>query len=106
MGIFAASIPTYRPLYIKFIHKTTSQSNDSSDYNSKTMGNSYMYAKGSQRNGQLSADRSINGPDATIRVTDQFELVRHVNRGGDWIRVEDEDDEVQLFTTRASNIQN
>lgn len=106
MGLLASSIPTYGPLYDKFIRKSAvpSGKGSSATNESNTIGNSYNYTKGSQYSGQISAGQSTIGPNAGIRVTDQFELVRHVNRNGDWIRVEDEDEELQLFTPGTGSI--
>lgn len=72
VGILAASIPTYRPLYRRYIQRTTGQGSQYKSGNSSNgHGPSQSYSA------KISAARSgmMDGPG--VHVTDEIELISH-----------------------------
>ncbi|RYP25741.1 hypothetical protein DL767_008294 [Monosporascus sp. MG133] len=74
--ILAASIPTYRPLYRRFVQQ-----------------NHGYKSQGSSRTVKVSVGRIVvPNSDVSVHITDQVELIRHANRNGKWVRVADEEE--------------
>lgn len=97
-GILAASIPTYRPLYRRIVYGSINLSTNTDAMPSYGDHPDRKYSKGKSRDlsldTQLSVGVTAGGFAATsrqgINVTNQIELVRHKNMGGNWVRVPDE----------------
>lgn len=87
IGFLAVSIATYRPLYRHFAMSASSP---------RATPNGYRIPMKDSYSAHVSADNrffpngSSNDSSRGITTTDEVELVHHVNRGGVWIRVDDE----------------
>lgn len=86
-GFLVVSIPTYRPIYRKIVY-------GSADAQDVRTGNSYQLEAGSygsnknaSHNVQVSAQRTVPPTQFGISVTDEVELVRHIQHNGSWVRV-------------------
>ncbi|KAI1477934.1 hypothetical protein K445DRAFT_307757 [Daldinia sp. EC12] len=82
VGILAASIPTYGPLFRRYIAGTTVRSSQR-----------YGRSKGQISSQLHSASISVSGAGAIngpgVHITDEVELTRHELRNGAWVRIED-----------------
>lgn len=86
-GFLVVSIPTYRPIYRKIVY-------GSADALDVRTGKSYQLEAGSYENNkngshkvQVSVQRTVPPTQLGISVTDDIELVRHIQHNGSWVRV-------------------
>ncbi|KAI1798972.1 hypothetical protein F4811DRAFT_558304 [Daldinia bambusicola] len=82
VGILAASIPTYGPLFRRYIVGSTARSSLP-----------YGRSKGQVSSQLHSASISVSGGGAVhgpgVHITDEVELTRHELRNGAWVRIDD-----------------
>ncbi|KAI0119340.1 hypothetical protein F4814DRAFT_236275 [Daldinia grandis] len=83
VGILAASIPTYGPLYRRYVSGTTMKSSQQSGRNSKGHTSSHPHSA----NISVSGGGIISGPG--VHIIDEIELTRHELRNGAWVRIAD-----------------
>ncbi|KAI0482564.1 hypothetical protein GGR56DRAFT_620531 [Xylariaceae sp. FL0804] len=90
-GFIATSIATYGPLYQKFASKRNGSTWEWSNKTDQAASKGYSGNRGNVTN--ISAGYGSSGPDPThgqgILLTDDVELVRHRNDGGQWVRIKD-----------------
>ncbi|KAI8961538.1 hypothetical protein F5Y11DRAFT_325635 [Daldinia sp. FL1419] len=83
VGILAASIPTYGPLYRRYVSGTTMKSSQQSGAVSKGHVSSLPHSA----NISVTGAGIISGPG--VHVIDEIELTRHELRNGAWVRIAD-----------------
>ncbi|KAI3324176.1 hypothetical protein HD806DRAFT_494308 [Xylariaceae sp. AK1471] len=98
VGFLATSVATYRPLYrclsrgeLMSIEASHPADRNVCDSNGKSSYAAHISAGGNCQLQNVTANLS-----GGITATDQIELVRHVNRGGVWVKVDDEPDNSEL----------
>lgn len=91
-GFLVVSIPTYRPIYRKIVC-------GSADALDVRTGKSYQLEPGSHESNdhishkaQVSAQRILSPAQLGINVTDDIELVRHIQHNSSWVRMENDID--------------
>ncbi|KAI1433477.1 hypothetical protein GGR50DRAFT_705391 [Xylaria sp. CBS 124048] len=88
VGILAASIPTYRPLYRRYFQRLKNVSgNSGNDSNPPGKGQLPSQSRGANISARQGV--TVNGPG--VHVTDEIELTRHTFRDGAWVRLADEE---------------
>jgi hypothetical protein len=95
VGMLAASIPTYCPLYEHvFGGGIWSKSKHTRTCSYKETLHMGLYGEGMQNDVNVTSPGTHVGSDhGGINVTNHIELVRHTNKSGNWVRVMDEDEE-------------
>lgn len=88
-GFLVVSIPTYRPIYRKIVYGSAGALD-------VRTGKSYQIEPGSHESNdhashkvQVSAQRILSPAQLGISVTDDIELVRHIQHNGSWVRMEE-----------------
>ncbi|KAI0972146.1 hypothetical protein F4678DRAFT_472144 [Xylaria arbuscula] len=80
VGILAASIPTYRPLYRRYIQRSTTLY---PKQNSNFPSQGQVSARSHNANKSAKNRAPVSGPG--VHITDEVELTRHTFREGNWI---------------------
>ncbi|KUI61327.1 hypothetical protein VP1G_08505 [Cytospora mali] len=94
VGFLVVSIPTYRPIYHKIVHGTAHalNSDPSTGPGYQVQIGSHGYNNTASKLVQVSPNRTLNSVTPGISVTEDVELVRHVQRDGTWVKVSEENE--------------
>ncbi|KAI1416809.1 hypothetical protein F5Y13DRAFT_204156 [Hypoxylon sp. FL1857] len=91
VGMLAVSVPTYRPLYRRMFSRSIDDSRWRFEGPTKDTLKKELYGRDTQTTVNVSASRGyFQDAPPGINVVDQIELVRHTNRSGNWVRVDDD----------------
>lgn len=88
-GFLVVSIPTYRLIYRRIVYGSADALDAGAGKPYQLEPISHESNNHASHNVQVSAQRILSPAKLGISVTDDFELVRHIQHNGSWVRMEE-----------------